>query len=64
MFFISLPELLFSQEVNFFVSLPELLFSQENQVLELFILKFNDAIKCLSIKQEIHFTEKLGNTVF
>ena len=31
--------------------------SQENQILEFYILKFHDVIKCLSIKQEIHFTE-------
>ena len=31
--------------------------SQENQILEFYILKFHDVIKCLSIKQEIRFTE-------
>ena len=31
--------------------------SPENQVLEFYIFKFHDVIKCLSIKQEIHFTE-------
>ena len=31
--------------------------SQENQILEFYILKFHDVIKCLSIKQEIHFTQ-------
>ena len=31
--------------------------SQENPILEFYILKFHDVIKCLSIKQEIHFTE-------
>ena len=31
--------------------------SQENQFLESQNLKFHDIIKCLSIKQEIHFTE-------
>ena len=31
--------------------------SQKNQILEFYILKFHDVIKCLSIKQEIHFTE-------
>ena len=30
---------------------------RENQILELSISKFHDVIKCLSIKQEIHFTE-------
>ena len=31
--------------------------SQENQILELYIFKFHDVIKCLSVKQEIHFIE-------
>ena len=31
--------------------------SQENQILEFYIFKFHDINKCLSIKQEIHFTE-------
>ena len=31
--------------------------SQENQILECYIFKFHDVTKCLSIKQEIHFTE-------
>ena len=31
--------------------------SQENQILEFYILNFHDIIKCLSIKQEIHFAE-------
>ena len=31
--------------------------SRENQILEFYIFKFHDVIKCLSIKQEIHFTE-------
>ena len=31
--------------------------SQENQILEFCIFKFHDVIKCLSIKQEMHFTE-------
>ena len=30
--------------------------SRENQILELYIFKFCDVIKWLSIKQEIHFT--------
>ena len=34
--------------------------SRENQILEFYIFKFHDVIKCLSIKQEIHFTEELG----
>ena len=31
--------------------------SCENQILELYIFKFHDVIKYISIKQEIHFTE-------
>ena len=31
--------------------------SQENQILESYILKFHNVIKCLSIKQEIQITE-------
>ena len=31
--------------------------SQENQILEFYIFKFHDVIKCLSMKQEIHFPE-------
>ena len=31
--------------------------SWENQILEFYIFKFHGVIKCLSIKQEIHFTE-------
>ena len=31
--------------------------SRENQNLEFYIFKFHYVIKCLSIKQEIHFTE-------
>ena len=31
--------------------------SRENQILEFYIFKFHDVIKCPSIKQEIHFTE-------
>ena len=31
--------------------------SFRSQILELYILKFHDVVKCLSIKQEIHFTE-------
>ena len=27
------------------------------KILEFYVLKFHDVIKCLSIKQEIHFTE-------
>ena len=34
--------------------------SRENQILKFYIFKFHDVIKCLSIKQEIHFTEQLG----
>ena len=34
--------------------------SQENLILEFSIFKFHDVMKCLSIKQEINFTESLG----
>ena len=33
------------------------LFSWENQILEFYIFKYHDVIKCSSIKQVIHFTE-------
>ena len=32
----------------------------EDQILEFYIFKLLDVTKCLSIKQEIHFTEYLG----
>ena len=35
--------------------------SQENQIFEFQTFKFHDVINCLSIKQEIHFTEYLGS---
>ena len=38
--------------------------SQENQRLEFYTLKFHDVIKCLSVKQVMHFTKKLVNTVY
>ena len=31
--------------------------SRENQILEFYIFKFHDVIKCLSIKEEINLTE-------
>ena len=31
--------------------------SRENQILQSYIFKFRDVIKCLNIKKEIHFTE-------
>ena len=34
--------------------------SRENQILVFWIFIFHDVIKCLTIKQEIHFTEYLG----
>ena len=33
------------------------LFVLENEILEICIFKLHDIIKCLSIKQAIHFTE-------
>ena len=35
--------------------------SQENQILEFYIFKFHDVIKCLSVKQEIHALNNLGS---
>ena len=35
--------------------------SRGNQILEFYIFKFHDVIKCLSIKQKICFTESLSN---
>ena len=32
-------------------------YSRENQILEFYIFKFHDVIKCRTIKQEIRFTE-------
>ena len=43
------------KNVFYFTSKP--LFNLENQILEFYIFKFHGVIKCLSIKQEIHFTE-------
>ena len=40
---------------NIFYFISKALCSRENQILELYLLKFHDFIKCLSIKQEIHF---------
>ena len=35
--------------------------SRENQILEFYVFKFHDVIKCLSIKQEINFMNNLGS---
>ena len=45
---------------NFFYLTPRALFEKsfgEDQILEFYIFIFFGVIKCLSIKQEIHFTE-------
>ena len=42
---------------NIFYFTSKALCSRENQLLEFLIFKFHDVIKCLSIRQEIHFTE-------
>ena len=54
--FLSLNESTFQTRKNVFISLQKHIHSQENQVLEFYIFKFHDVIKCLSLKQ-IHFTE-------
>ena len=45
------------QRKIFFISIQKLFLSREDQILEFQIFKFYDVIKCLSVKQEIHFTE-------
>ena len=50
-----------TRKKNFLFHLKSLFRSQENQILEFYVLKFHDVIKCLSIKQEIHFTNNLGS---
>ena len=56
-FFKSKQEHLPNQEKRFSFHLKSSFHSQENQILEFQIFKFHDVIKCLSIKQEVHFTE-------
>ena len=45
------------QEKRFFFHFKSSFRSWENQVLKFYVHKFHDVTKCLSIKQEIHFTE-------
>ena len=55
--FLSLNEGTCQIKKNVFYFTPKPLCSRENQILEFCIFKFNAVIKCLSIKQEKHFTE-------
>ena len=57
LFFKSKVEHLGNKEICFLFHFKSSFCSRENQVLEFQIFKFHDVIKCLSIKQEIHFTE-------
>ena len=59
LFFKSKLEYLSNWERCFLFHFKSFFHSQENQILEFYILKFHDGIKCLSTKQEIHFTEPL-----
>ena len=57
-YFLSLNESTSQTRRNVFLFLFKSSFlSQKNQILEFYIFKFHDIIRCLSIKQEIHFTE-------
>ena len=56
-FFKSKREHLSNKEKCFLFHFKSSFRSRENQILEFTIFKFHDVIKCLSIKQEIHFTE-------
>ena len=57
-FFLSLKESTSETRKNLFLFHFKSSFrSPENQILEFYIFKFHDVIKCLSIKQEIYFTE-------
>ena len=56
--FLSLKESTCETWKNVFYFTPLSFFrSRENQILEFYIFKFHDVIKCLSVKQEIHFTK-------
>ena len=57
LFFKSKRNHLSNQEKCFLFHFKRSFRSRENQILEFYIFKFHDVIKCLSIKQEIHFTE-------
>ena len=56
--FLSLNESTWQTEKNvFYFTFKSFFRSRENQILKLCIFKFHDVIKCLIIKEEIHFTE-------
>ena len=57
LFFLSLNKSTFQTRKNFLFHFKSSFRSCENQILEFYIFKFHGIIKCLSIKQEIHFTE-------
>ena len=56
-YFLDLNESTCQTRENVFFRFKSSVCSRENQILEFYIFKFHDVIKCLSIKQEIHFTE-------
>ena len=57
LFFKSKRERLSNQEKSSLFHFKSSFRSRENQILKLYIFKFHDVIKCLRMKQEIHFTE-------
>ena len=57
LFFKSKRQHLSNQEKCFLFRFKSSFCSQENQILELYVFKFHDVIKCLSVKQEINFIE-------
>ena len=58
-YFLSLNESTCQARKNAFYFISKALFILENQILKFCIFKCHDVIKCLCIKQEIHFTELL-----
>ena len=58
-YFLSLNESTCQTRKNAFYFISKALFILENQILKFCIFKCHDVIKCLCIKQEIHFTELL-----
>ena len=58
-YFLSLNESTCQTRKNAFYFISKALFIFENQILKFCIFKCHDVIKCLCIKQEIHFTELL-----
>ena len=57
LFFKSKEEHLWNKEKYFLFPFKSSFCLRENQTLEFYIFKFHDVIKCLSMKQEIDFTE-------